>query len=57
MCVLISFIHNLGLTIKPIKGPPQGVYACPHNGLPLGACMCARLDELQRGHHRRGVYM
>eukprot|EP01047_Picozoa_sp_COSAG01_P111360 COSAG01_NODE_40145_length_467_cov_0.896739_1_plen_42_part_10 len=26
-CVLISFIHNLGLTIKPIKGPPQGVYA------------------------------
>jgi hypothetical protein len=28
---LISFIHNLGLTIKPIKGPPQGVYACPHN--------------------------
>eukprot|EP01047_Picozoa_sp_COSAG01_P063401 COSAG01_NODE_8211_length_2873_cov_10.081831_1_plen_297_part_00 len=35
VCVLISFIHNLGLTIKPIKGPPQGVYACPHNGLPL----------------------
>jgi hypothetical protein len=32
LCVLISFIHNLGLTIKPIKGPPQGVYACPHNG-------------------------
>ena len=31
MCVLISFIYNLGLTIKPIKGPPQGVYACPHN--------------------------
>jgi hypothetical protein len=31
VCVLISFIHNLGLTIKPIKGPPQGVYACPHN--------------------------
>jgi hypothetical protein len=35
VCVLISCIHNLGLTIKPIKGPPQGVYACPHNGLPL----------------------
>jgi hypothetical protein len=35
LCVLISFIHNLGLTIKPMKGPPQqGVYACPHNGLP-----------------------
>jgi hypothetical protein len=45
VCVLISFIHNLGLTIKPIKGPPQGVYACPHNGLPLvgltpDVCVC-----------------
>eukprot|EP01049_Picozoa_sp_SAG25_P009217 SAG25_NODE_895_length_4876_cov_4.475822_1_plen_52_part_10 len=43
--MLISFIHNLGLTIKPIKGPPQGVYACPHNGLPLvgltpDVCVC-----------------
>jgi hypothetical protein len=43
--VLISFIHNLGLTIKPITGPPQGVYACPHNGLPLvgltpDVCVC-----------------
>jgi hypothetical protein len=24
--VLISFIYNLGLTIKPIRGPPWGVY-------------------------------
>jgi hypothetical protein len=44
-CVLISFIQNLGVTIKPIKGPPQGVYACPHNGLPLvgltpDVCVC-----------------
>jgi hypothetical protein len=31
MSVLISFIYNLGLTIKPIRGPPLGVYACPHN--------------------------
>ena len=43
--MLISFIHNLGLTIKPIKGPPQGVYACPHNVLPLvglapDMCVC-----------------
>eukprot|EP01047_Picozoa_sp_COSAG01_P097229 COSAG01_NODE_27586_length_681_cov_155.855670_2_plen_106_part_01 len=30
MCV-IGFIYNLGLTIKPIKGPPLGVSACPHN--------------------------
>jgi hypothetical protein len=28
---VISFIYNLGLTIKPIKGPPLGVSACPHN--------------------------
>ena len=26
LCVLISFIYNIGLTIKPIKGPPLGVY-------------------------------
>jgi hypothetical protein len=36
MCVvLISFIYNLGLTINTYKGPPRGVYACPHNEMPL----------------------
>jgi hypothetical protein len=45
VCVLISFIYNLGLTIKPIKGPPLGVSACPHNDVPLvglapNVCVC-----------------
>jgi hypothetical protein len=45
VCVLISFIYNLGLTNKPIKGPPQGVCACPHSNLPLlglapNVCVC-----------------
>ena len=43
--VLISFIYNLGLTNKPIKGPPWGVSACPHNNVPLvglapNVCVC-----------------
>ena len=45
VCVLISFIYNLGLTIKTYKGPPRGVYACPHNEMPLiglapDVCVC-----------------
>jgi hypothetical protein len=49
-CVLISFMaYNLGLTNKPIKGPPQGVCACPHNNTPLigltpDVCVCFNLS-------------
>ena len=49
MCVLISFIYSLGLTNKPIKGPPLGVSACPHNDMPLvgltpDVCVCGNFN-------------
>eukprot|EP01047_Picozoa_sp_COSAG01_P024112 COSAG01_NODE_1480_length_10161_cov_32.805804_6_plen_136_part_00 len=43
--MLISFIYSLRLTNNPIKGPPLGVSACPHNNMPLiglipDVCVC-----------------
>jgi hypothetical protein len=40
-----SFIYSLRLTNNPIKGPPLGVSACPHNNVPLvgltpDVCVC-----------------
>eukprot|EP01047_Picozoa_sp_COSAG01_P046424 COSAG01_NODE_4358_length_5087_cov_2.822049_7_plen_68_part_00 len=48
--MLISFIYNLGLTIKPIAKVAHGgyIYACPHNEMPLigltpDVCECEHL--------------
>eukprot|EP01047_Picozoa_sp_COSAG01_P013015 COSAG01_NODE_601_length_14954_cov_175.954359_16_plen_98_part_00 len=51
LCVLISFIYSLRLTNNPIKGPPLGVSACPHNEMPLvgltpDVCVCGLVLSL-----------